>query len=51
MSMQDLSPKSLAARYRRAKERRAGWGEHWRECYKFVLPQREHDQQLGLPGG
>lgn len=31
----------LIRRYRRAKERRGLWENHWRECYEYALPQRE----------
>ncbi|MCP5367664.1 MAG: head-tail connector protein [Hyphomicrobiales bacterium] len=46
----NLSPRHLAARFRRAKERRAGWEQHWRECYEFALPQREPDPQAPAAG-
>ena len=43
MSMieKDLDPEKLIQRYTRAKERRAPWEGHWRECYEFALPQRD----------
>lgn len=31
----------LLRRYNRARERRAVWESHWRECYDFALPQRD----------
>lgn len=31
----------LVERYRRARDRRAAWDAHWRDCYDFALPQRE----------
>ena len=34
-------PEKLIQRYTRAKERRAPWEGHWRECYEFSLPQRD----------
>lgn len=30
----------LLQRYRKAKERRAAWESHWRECCDYALPQR-----------
>ncbi|MDX9863105.1 MAG: portal protein, partial [Rhodospirillales bacterium] len=38
--MGELDPKTLIARFRRAKARRAVWEAHWQECYDFALPQR-----------
>lgn len=32
---------ALLGRYERAKARRAGWEDHWRECYQFAMPRRE----------
>lgn len=34
--------------YRRAKERRSAWEEHWEACYDFALPLRARKTQ---PGG
>lgn len=34
-------PKVLLERYRKAKEGRAQWEAHWRECYDYALPQRD----------
>ncbi len=39
--MQDL--KVLYDRFLKMKERRQSWESLWNECYKYALPQREHD--------
>jgi hypothetical protein len=39
--MSALSPESVLARYRRAKERRSVWEGLWQECYDFALPTRD----------
>ncbi len=36
-----LDADALLRRYRRAKDRRGKWENHWRECYEYALPQRE----------
>jgi len=36
-----LDGDTLLRRYRRAKDRRGVWENHWRECYAHALPQRE----------
>lgn len=41
MSVSALSPKSILARYRRARDRRTGWEGLWQECYDFALPARD----------
>jgi hypothetical protein len=40
MSMAELALDALAARYRRAKERRRPWERLWRECYAYAQPLR-----------
>ena len=39
--MQDL--KVLYDRFLKMKERRQSWESLWNECYKYALPQREHN--------
>ncbi len=38
--MSDVSLEAVWARYRRAKERRRGWEDLWRDCYTYALPHR-----------
>lgn len=37
--------------YRRAKERRSVWEQHWRECYDYALPLRSPTLQKGAKAG
>lgn len=39
--MAALSPDTVLARFRRAKERRSAWEGLWQECYDFALPSRD----------
>lgn len=39
--MSALSPDTLLAKYRRAKERRSAWEGLWQECYDYALPTRD----------
>ena len=48
--MNELSPKTVVERFRRAKDRRTTWEAHWRECYDFALPQRGCLQEGSVPG-
>ncbi len=48
--MPELDPKTVLKKYRAAKERRAEWESHWRECYEFALPQRGAAGMGGGPG-
>lgn len=40
----------LIERYRRAKDRRGHWEDHWRECYEYALPHRENVISNATPG-
>ncbi|MCR9222333.1 MAG: portal protein [Alphaproteobacteria bacterium] len=48
--MQPIAPDSLIRRYERAKSRRSGWEEHWRECFAYALPQRDGALSPQTPG-
>jgi hypothetical protein len=48
--MPTLTPKDVAERYQRAKERRATWENHWQECYDYALPQRDGFISASRPG-
>ena len=48
--MTELTPMSVVQCYRRAKERRVTWEQHWQECYDFALPRREATAGDALPG-
>lgn len=48
--MRPLSAKDAVERYRRAKERRTAWENHWEECYEFCLPHRDPSPRHGIPG-
>ncbi len=39
--MDNLSPASVIARYRRAAEQRRSWESLWQDCYDFALPSRD----------
>ena len=41
----------IAARYRKATERRVPWEATWRDCYANALPQRESTVGASTPGG
>ncbi len=44
-------PKALVERYRKAKEGRAQWEAHWRECYDYAMPQRDGAVSPQTAGG
>ncbi|MBF0128649.1 MAG: head-tail connector protein [Alphaproteobacteria bacterium] len=49
MSM-DTAADRLLKRYHKARERRSVWEAHWRECYEYVLPQRQDFLRHGSAG-
>jgi hypothetical protein len=46
----ELAPK-LRSDFRRAFQSRQQWEAHWRECYRYALPQRETTADAGSAGG
>lgn len=48
--MAELTPETLAARYRRARRLRGVWEAHWQDCYDFALPQRDGAIHPGRSG-
>ena len=48
--MPELEAKDILRRHANARERRAHWEEHWRECYAYALPQRESAVSISTPG-
>ena len=44
------APGQVLKRYRLARDRRAAWEAHWRECYAYVLPNRERFGHEPVPG-
>ena len=49
--MTAISPKGIAERFNRAKERRSTWESHWDECYDYALPQRGGTNAFAQDGG
>ncbi|MBK1699239.1 portal protein [Rhodovibrio salinarum] len=43
-------PAALLARYQRARDRRASWDGHWRDCVAYTLPQRDGAVAPADPG-
>lgn len=41
---------AILRRYERAKSKRAAWEEHWRECYRYAVPQRDGALSDTVPG-
>ena len=48
--MVEMTAKQVFERFQRAKERRANWESHWRECYDYAMPQRESALVQSTPG-
>ncbi|TCS61694.1 portal protein [Varunaivibrio sulfuroxidans] len=49
--MHTISPEAIVKRYRRAKEQRATWEGHWRECYAYALPHHDGGLRPAAEGG
>jgi hypothetical protein len=49
--METMTAKQILSRYNRARERRANWESHWRECYDYAMPHRESAISGSDPGG
>ncbi len=48
--MTGITVRQAVERFRLAKERRAVWEAHWRECYDYALPQRDGTVGVRRPG-
>ncbi|MGB0670901.1 MAG: portal protein [Rhodospirillales bacterium] len=49
-SDQKPDPQAILERFRRAKERRSTWEDHWRECYDYALPRHDGALDARTPG-
>ncbi|MBF0246706.1 MAG: head-tail connector protein [Alphaproteobacteria bacterium] len=51
MIMDELTPESVVRAFKRAKDNRATWEGHWRDCYDYALPLRSQSMAKGAKTG